>query len=684
MFCKNKSLRSQFESLITKRKAGKAQLVSGFLFTMLLCIANSYTYAQSGGTDSAVVDYKSDTSHFFTVTRNGNIGKVGIGTGAPQVQLHTTGPVRFAKYKNNSLLDSVLATDVNGNLILVPKPAGFDWNNTFTGYRMVKFQNENDPYQAYLTWDRVFEISTRDTASTGVAQYMSLSSANKTFLLKTTNVNRSLYIIGDAYSSTPTLDLQASRDSKVTGIRIDPDKIRLIGFNNNAAGDSVLSIDVAGNLKLKYISTPPPQAQEDSSWAWADSNIYNKNSGFVGIGTQNPTAKLHANGTVRFESYRNNLQGDSVLTTDTDGNLKFVYMPYGSGGGGGTSYSFRNGIIQGNGNVSLGGQLEDSVAINLSGYNFSINNGADKVWHMSGDGNVGIGARADAGYKMNVYGDVNIGHRYDSLGNCEKLSFGVSSNSDPLYFQRANLSANSTDLRLNIGDDGGSGDRFVMGYTPWPTTTFTPTFVMEAGGRMAIGSDQVTGELTVGRDHGIKLSVGNDQWPQSAIIRTAYDNTQGDYTDILVPGAAANSSLIRLNQAGNVGIGTFVPDPAYKLSVNGKIRAKGLRVQSAGWSDFVFEPDYKLLSLPEVEKFIKEHKHLPEIPSSQEVMTQGQEVGEIQSKLLQKIEELTLYTIELNKQVKTLEEKNKKLEAQQQQIGQLQQQLEELKKLISK
>ena len=407
-------------------------------------------------------------------------------------------------------------------------------------------------------------------------------------------------------------------------------------------------------------------------------------SGKVGVGTDKPQVQFHTTGYARFAKYRNNIQGDSVLTTDQDGNLRFVYMPYGSSGGGGASYSFQNGVTQNNGNVALGGQLQDSVKINLSGYQFSFNNGADKVMHMSADGNVGIGVRAHANYKLDVFGDLNLGHRYDSLGGNEKLVFGGTSNTDALYFQRFNTAFNATDLRLNIGDDGGSTDRFVVGYTPYGTTNWVNAMVVEAGGKVGISTDQVTSELAIGRDHGTKLSVGNGQWAQAAIIKTAYGEGTGDYTDILVPGASANSAYMRITQAGNVGIGVLVPDGQYKLSVNGRIRAKGLRVQSAGWSDFVFEPDYKLLSLPELEKFIKANKHLPEIPSTKEVMKDGQEVGEIQSKLLQKIEELTLYTIELNKQVKALEDKNKKLETQQQQISTLQQQLDELKKLIGK
>ena len=75
------------------------------------------------------------------------------------------------------------------------------------------------------------------------------------------------------------------------------------------------------------------------------------------------------------------------------------------------------------------------------------------------------------------------------------------------------------------------------------------------------------------------------------------------------------------------------------------------------WSDFVFKSDYQLRSLKEVETFINENGHLPDIPSDEEVITNGVNVGEIQSKLLQKIEELTLYLIEMKKNNELLKNK---------------------------
>lgn len=121
-------------------------------------------------------------------------------------------------------------------------------------------------------------------------------------------------------------------------------------------------------------------------------------------------------------------------------------------------------------------------------------------------------------------------------------------------------------------------------------------------------------------------------------------------------------SRITINESGNVGIGTDLTsstyDGAYKLAVNGNIRAKRVVVET-GWSDFVFEENYHLISLNEVENYIKQNGHLPQMPDANEVETQGADLGEIVKLHMQKIEELTLYIIEQNKK---MEEMSKQIE----------------------
>ncbi len=104
---------------------------------------------------------------------------------------------------------------------------------------------------------------------------------------------------------------------------------------------------------------------------------------------------------------------------------------------------------------------------------------------------------------------------------------------------------------------------------------------------------------------------------------------------------------------GNVGIGT--DNPTYKLSVLGNIRSNEVVVET-GWADYVFDEKYKLPLLSEVEKFIQQHKHLPNIPTALEIEKNGLYLGDTQKRMMEKIEELTLYMIEANKKIEKLEQ----------------------------
>lgn len=110
----------------------------------------------------------------------------------------------------------------------------------------------------------------------------------------------------------------------------------------------------------------------------------------------------------------------------------------------------------------------------------------------------------------------------------------------------------------------------------------------------------------------------------------------------------------------NSGVGIGTTDlRGYKLAVNGNIRAKEVRVEATNWPDYVFEKNYKVRSLESLEEFIKVNKHLPEIPDKAQVDSQGVELGEMNKLLLKKIEELTLYVLELKKDTELLRLNNK-------------------------
>ncbi len=113
-------------------------------------------------------------------------------------------------------------------------------------------------------------------------------------------------------------------------------------------------------------------------------------------------------------------------------------------------------------------------------------------------------------------------------------------------------------------------------------------------------------------------------------------------------------------EGGNVGIGTT--NPKEKLVVNGKISATEVKVKSTPNSDYIFEPDYALRPIQEVETFIKAYKHLPDIPSAEEFKQNGVGLGEMDNMLLKKVEELTLYVIELKKENEELKARDKEID----------------------
>jgi len=129
------------------------------------------------------------------------------------------------------------------------------------------------------------------------------------------------------------------------------------------------------------------------------------------------------------------------------------------------------------------------------------------------------------------------------------------------------------------------------------------------------------------------------------------------FTDGLgADGANQNGSLVIApwSESANASVGGLRIDQAGNLEIHGTARATKFNINAQWWSDFVFEPDYQLLSLGEVEAFIKENKHLPDMPSEEEVLKDGIDVAEMQALHQKKIEELTLYLIQLKKEMEGL------------------------------
>ncbi len=191
-------------------------------------------------------------------------------------------------------------------------------------------------------------------------------------------------------------------------------------------------------------------------------------------------------------------------------------------------------------------------------------------------------------------------------------------------------------------------------------------------GNMGIGTPTPTAKLEI---------VGNTFWTDrdwNKAIKLPYRQTLafdagskkfgiGGSSDSVLYFFSTDSDTSRLplryhmaiTNSGNVGIGTISPNN-YKLAVEGTIGARRIKVtQQANWADFVFHPSYKLPSLQEVESFITKNGHLPEIPTAAEVKENGVDVGEMNKLLLQKVEELTLYLIQQQKEIEALKRRIK-------------------------
>lgn len=175
-------------------------------------------------------------------------------------------------------------------------------------------------------------------------------------------------------------------------------------------------------------------------------------------------------------------------------------------------------------------------------------------------------------------------------------------------------------------------------------------------GNLVVVEGSLSDSYANGGVGGLRLATGSGQVTDESLIFGVHN---GDYSWIqaVEPGSTDRNLLLNPN-GGNVGIGTA--SPQYELSVNGTIQAKEVMVNT-GWSDYVFDPDYRLASLDEISGYIKANHHLPDIPSASEVEQKGISLGEMQSKMLAKIEELTLHMIAAEERNGRLEEQNKEL-----------------------
>lgn len=208
----------------------------------------------------------------------------------------------------------------------------------------------------------------------------------------------------------------------------------------------------------------------------------------------------------------------------------------------------------------------------------------------------------------------------------------------------------------------------------WDQTTATPSTSLTRSGDMTVyGIHTFSIKESSGMYPLSNVSINNSEISLSrgvpaaapyTVIRTgyfvfsAYENSV--QRSFVFSSGVLTSNAISNNFTNYVKIGSNINTPSgYKLYVEDGILTEKVKVavaNSTDWADFVFEPTYKLTSIYDVEKYISVNKHLPGVPSASEVVESGLDVAKTDAMLLQKIEELTLYIIDLQKQIDELKD----------------------------
>jgi len=328
-----------------------------------------------------------------------------------------------------------------------------------------------------------------------------------------------------------------------------------------------------------------------------------------------------------------------------------------------------------------------------SGYNgfdmsFSVDNSFIVSENLIVNGNVGIGTTTPQA-KLDVNGEIrsNLNN-----GNSNLRMSGGTHNGKNISSMLRNDGANTYMLLTNNGDPAGVWN----GLRPLIVNNYTGD-VSLANNKIQIyhdsGNITTLGNMGIGTVPSEKLEVYNSDITPGVISLKSNRNDasnvdvgrvsakQGvtEIARIGLPRASETSSgyftfwtkannasilteKMRINANGNVSIGTTLIDPTgAMLTVNGSIHTKEVIVDlKPPLADYVFTSTYKLMPLYQVEQFVNTNSHLPEMPSAAEVSKNGLNVGEMQNKLLQKVEELTLYVIEQQKEINQLKQELKK------------------------
>jgi len=343
-------------------------------------------------------------------------------------------------------------------------------------------------------------------------------------------------------------------------------------------------------------------------------------SGSIGIGTTSPGSELQLYG-------KNSATTNGIILGRGNDDYNQITHIYTLGGGDGF-------VIE---NRDLARVLSSGVDVFFR--NTGSNGTRTNMTIQGATGNVGIGTTSP-GAKLDVYGLLNVTRSDEG----HYLQFGSEGGVGKISARNPTSAGYAT---LNISQ--------------WNNTTERVVAAIDANGNVGIGTTSPGSKLDVNGNANIDGAVYAHSSETNTIapsggsisfhgayssIRVGTDHSWN--IDVYNSGSPLNA--FKVAQNGNVGIGTTT-SLSEKLSVNGNISTKKLIVTQTGWSDYVFNKDYKLRTLQSLEAYINQNKHLPEVPTSKEVEAKGISVGDNQALLLKKIEELTLYVINLQKQI---------------------------------
>ena len=372
-----------------------------------------------------------------------------------------------------------------------------------------------------------------------------------------------------------------------------------------------------------YVNTEPTGdnssdfvPNNNTEFATAGGNsIFNGN---VGIGTITPSKKLHvvsnSPDTQPIALFQNtNSTGFAGIQIDRVSTFRYALSQYSTGN-----------VVDWNTGITYNGGAANSSYSIATGINLS-----DSKFTILNSGNTGIGTTSPT-EKLSIFHN-GSSTPFGAMG-IDVTSFSSASNASESYYFRVRDIGAGNYIPFIIKGTGSVG---IGTTTPISSLHTNGTITIGSGtnpsaiGTMQLRSDGTTpiaNRLTYGTDgSGWRFAIGKNQ-----------------------AGIVTDQFIIQDN--GNVSIGTTTATLNYKLAVGGDIIAERVVVKlQTNWPDFVFKKNYGLRPLSEVEAFINQNSHLPEVPSAAEVADKGIDVGAMNAKLLQKVEELTLYLIEMKK-----------------------------------